>query len=76
VKVARALNAEEQSLMHAIFPYLEHEYFSCRPVDVKLAVGGIVWVDTLASEEVDDLLGTILVSVRGGHLRMVNIDAS
>jgi len=50
------------------FSYLEHEYFSCRPVDIELAVGWIVGIDTLASEEVDDLLRSVFVSISGSDL--------
>lgn len=48
--------------------YLEHEDLAGGPVDVELAVGRVVRVDTLPGEEVHDVLGPILIAVSGSHL--------
>ena len=50
--------------------YLQHEYFSSCLVDVKLALVRSVSVNTLTREEVDNVLGSILVSISGSHLEM------
>lgn len=39
-------------------------------VDLKLGVVGVVHVDALPREEVDDVLEAIPVAIRGGDLRM------
>lgn len=48
--------------------HLQHEYLPGSPVDVELAVGRVVRVDPLTREEVDDVLGPVLVSVRRRNL--------
>lgn len=48
--------------------YLQHEDLAGGPIDIELAVGRIVRIDTLAGEEVDDVLGPILITVRGRDL--------
>ena len=48
--------------------YLQHEYLSGRLVDVKLGLVRSVRVDALSGQEVDDVLRSVLVAVRGRHL--------
>ena len=48
--------------------YLQHEYLSGRLVDVKLRLVGPVGVDALPGQEVDDVLRSVLVAIRGRHL--------
>lgn len=48
--------------------YLEDVDFTGRAVDVELAIGRIVWVDTLASQEVDNVLCPVFVTIGGCHL--------
>ena len=48
--------------------YLQHEYLSSRLVDVKLRLVGSVGVDALSGQEVDDVLRSVLVAIRGRHL--------
>ena len=45
--------------------YLQHEYLSSRLVDVKLGL-------SLAAQEVDDVLLSVLVAGRGRHLERYN----
>ena len=47
---------------------LEHVNLARRAVDVKVALGRVVRVDSLPGEEVDNVLGSVLVSVRGSDL--------
>jgi hypothetical protein len=44
-------------------PYLEHIDLSRGPINVKLAVGRSIGIDPLAREEVDNVLGSVLVPV-------------
>lgn len=48
--------------------YLKYENLSGGPVYVEFAVGRIVWIDALSSQEVDNVLGPIFVAIRCGHL--------
>ena len=48
--------------------YLQHEYLSGRLVDVKLGLVRPVGVDALSGQEVDDVLRSVLVAIRGRHL--------
>lgn len=49
--------------------YLEDVDVSGGLVDIELGVGGVVRVDPLTREEVDDVLRPVLVSVSGCHLQ-------
>ena len=48
--------------------YLQHEDLSGRLVDIKLGLVRSVGVDALSGQEVDDVLRSVLVAVRGRHL--------
>ena len=48
--------------------YLQYEDLSSRLVDVELGLVRPVGVDALPGEEVHDVLGSVLVTVRGCHL--------
>lgn len=48
--------------------YLEDVDFTSGTIDIELAIGWIIRIDTLARQEVDDVLGTILVAIGGRHL--------
>ena len=48
--------------------YLEDKDFSRRAVDVELGEVGLVRVDALAREEVDDVVLPVLVAVARGDL--------
>ena len=48
--------------------HLQHEDLARGLVDVELALVGPVGVDALPGEEVHDVLGPVLVAVRGSDL--------
>ena len=50
--------------------YLEDVDLAGGAVDVELAVGRIVRIDTLTRQEVDDVLRTILVAIGGRYLHV------
>lgn len=51
------------SKLSPIDTYLEHEDVPAGSIDVKLAVGRVVRIDTLAGEEVDDILRSVLIAI-------------
>ena len=51
-----------------LLSYLQHEYLPGRLVDVKLGLVRSVRVDALSGQEVDDVLRSVLVAVRGRYL--------
>lgn len=53
--------------------HFQYEYFSRCTIYVEFAVGWIVGVDTLAGQEVDNVLWTILVAIGSRHLYVVYV---
>ena len=53
--------------------YLQYKYLSSRLVDVKLRLVGSVGVDALSGQEVDDVLRSVLVAIRGCHLGQTSL---
>lgn len=47
---------------------LQYEYLASGSIDVKFTIGRIVWIDALASEEIDDILRTIFIAIGSCHL--------
>lgn len=56
-----------------IYTHFQHENFARGAVDVEFAVCRVVWIDTLASQEVDNVLWTILVAIGCRHLYVVYV---
>lgn len=54
--------------MNSIETYLKHEYLARRSVYIEFAVRWIIWINTLSSQEVYDVLGAIFISIRCRHL--------
>ena len=48
--------------------YLKHKYFPRGLVDVKVAVGGIFDVNTGPGQEIDDVVESVHIGIRGGNL--------
>lgn len=48
--------------------YLQHEYLSGGPIYVEFAIRRIVRINALARQEVNNVLGPILISVGGRNL--------
>lgn len=53
---------------------LEDEDLAGGAVDIEFAVGGIIGIDALPGQEVDDVLRSVLIPVSGGDLRGPNCE--
>lgn len=51
-----------------MYTHFQYEDLAGGAVDVEFAVCRIVWIDALASQEIDNILWTILIAIGCRHL--------
>jgi len=51
-----------------VVTHLKHKYFTGCTINVEFAVRWIIWINALTGKEIDNILWTILVTIRCSHL--------
>jgi hypothetical protein len=67
--ISRNIICNEALFKPTASTYLEDKDLTCRPVDVKFAVGRVISVNALTREKVHDVLWSILVAICCCHLQ-------